>query len=116
MEYKDESGKEVNLEEAKVYDFDASFSDHVWIDGGRLFNEPLSVALSPKGKVNISIRVYKSDGTHVGDRNTGKFEGGVNFPIGHLTNSGGVFKVKLTNITGQNTQVVLNSGQLYYTK
>jgi len=39
-----------------VHNFgEISFSDHVWIDDGRLFNEPLSVTLNTDGKVKFQI-------------------------------------------------------------
>lgn len=102
---------------ARVYNFTAKFSNNIWISSGRSFNKPLSVHLEVDGKSNIGIVVQKQvTGGYVdaGRRNTGDFEGAINFPIGHLTQSGGLYRIQLVN-NKYDTQVNVTSGQLYYT-
>ncbi|WP_156857183.1 hypothetical protein [Oceanobacillus sp. AG] len=102
---------------AKVYNFTASFSNNIWINGGRNFNKPLSVMLGVQGKANVGIVLQKAvTGGYVdaGRLNTGDFEGAINFPIDHLTQGGGVYRIRLVN-NRYNTQVNVTNGQLYYT-
>lgn len=98
---------------ARVYNFTADFNDNVWINGGTSYNKPLSVMLGISGKANVDIVVYKGN-TKVGSVTTGLFEGAINFPISHLTKSGGFYKIQLDNRRYLKPVVVTN-GQLYYT-
>lgn len=100
---------------AKVYNFTAEFSDFVWIGGGtgRSFNKPLSVVLGLSGQANVDIEVYKGS-TKVGTVTTTLFQGAVNFPIGHLTSSGGLYRIRLSN-RRYLRPVKVTSGSVYYT-
>lgn len=100
---------------ARVYNFTANFSNNVWIGGGTgtSFNKPLSVMLDVDGQADVDIVVYKGS-TKVGTVTTGLFQLGVNFPIGHLTSSGGLYKIRLVN-RRYLKPVVVKHGQLYYT-
>lgn len=98
---------------AKVYNFTAEFSNNVWIKGGASFNKPLSVHLGVSGQANVDIEVYRGS-TKVGTVTTTLFQGAVNFPISHLTKSGGSYRIKLVNRRYLRPVVVTN-GQVYYT-
>lgn len=98
----------------KVYNFPkTSFSDSIWVAGGRTFYQPQSVHVIAAKQVNgMAVRLYQ-DNTYTGQAVVnGSFTGGLNIPVGHFSNSGGSYSIKLQNRS--NYDISLSGGQVYY--
>ncbi|WP_143544325.1 hypothetical protein [Salinicoccus kekensis] len=96
-----------------VYHFGrTTFANNISIGQNRRFTTPQSVLISPDGTVNLRIEVIPAGATSGESVATGRFSSDVNFPINHLTSSGGQYTIRLNN-AGFGT-AELNGGSVYY--
>ncbi|MFC7442930.1 hypothetical protein [Laceyella putida] len=92
--------------------YNATFSDSVWIGGGKVFkatDTSIYVTVNKSSNVELCYKLYSSSGTHLKTTCVDPYEN--HMELGYDTVVGKQYKIQIANITKASTRV---SGTVYY--